>query len=180
MANSLLVQDALSIIGKYPKNEIFLSFIETGTNHGSTIFGIENIFDRLYTIELKKEFCEGCKKQYKGNKIKFYQGDSSKVLPSILEHIKDNVVFYLDAHWSALNTAHGDKENPLLEEIETINKFKNYSIVIIDDHRLFGVNIKDCNWSDITEENILSRIDKNRIIRTFVEYDRYVIYLNKI
>ena len=180
MACSLSKIDALSIIGKYPLDEVFPVFVETGTNYGGTIFEMENIFDKLFTIELKLEFYEKCKSKYTGDKITFLFGDSSKIFPVLLKRIKDNIVFYLDAHWSAQDTAHGDKENPLLEEIESINKIPGYVVVIIDDYRLFGVNVKDCNWSDITENNILDRIDKKRILKTFVEYDRFVIFLDKL
>ena len=180
MALSLEKEILLGIMGRFPLEISFPIFVETGTNLGGTIFNVETFFDKLFTIELKEEFYERCKLMYTGNKIKFLLGDSSKILPEIMNEIDNNVVFYLDAHWSAQNTAHGDKENPLLEELDAINKVKSYAILIIDDYRLFGVNIKDCNWSDITEENILSRLDKNRILKTFVDWDRYVIYLNKI
>lgn len=177
MALSINVFEVLSIIGRNPLNVSFPIFVETGTNYGGTIFGVENIFDELYTIELKKEFYEYCKNKYTGNKINFILGDSSKVFVDLIPKLEKNTVFYLDAHWSAQNTAKGDKENPLLEELEQINKIKAHAIIIIDDYRLFGVNIKDCNWSDITEENILSKLDKDRIISKFVENDRLIIYL---
>jgi hypothetical protein len=179
MAQSLSKTDLLSIVGRYPLEVVFPVFIETGTAYGVTIFEMENIFDNLYTIELKYEFYRDCKDKYKGNKIIFLLGDSSKLLPAILHSLRENIVFWLDAHWSAMNTAHGDKENPLLEELESINKVEGHIVIIIDDYRLFGINVKDCNWSDITEENILSKLDSKRILTTFVEFDRYVIFLDK-
>lgn len=60
-------------------------FVETGTCKGRTIFEMEPHFKSLHTIEIKKEFYENVTKKYNGRKIKFYHGDSHKILREILQ-----------------------------------------------------------------------------------------------
>jgi len=166
------------------------NFIETGTYYGETILGMEPYFTNLYTIEIKPEFYYQILNYYKGNKIKFLLGDSSNVLPSIIPYISGNSIFFLDGHWSALNTGKGDKDCPLYEELQAIISFhKNKAILIIDDVRLFGsgpnVNDEVCNWEDISLNNVLSIVSSRMSTYYFLPSnlhpnDRLIINLNPL
>lgn len=151
-------------------------FVETGTYLGDTILNMQKYFDELHTIELSEYYFNKIKN--KSKKINFHLGDSGKILGNILKQINKPTIFFLDGHWSSGITAKGEKECPVIEELQFINKLHNYdSVIIIDDKRLFGTNINE-NWSDITISNILNQLDN---IKSFYEVDdRFVIFLKQV
>ena len=158
--------------------ENYKSFVETGTHYGDTVLPMSNFFDNLYTIELGLNYYDYFNNlEFDRNKIKNYLGDSSKVLPEILPGINTNAIFFLDGHYSSDNTAKGDKDVPLIEEILSINNFFRYSgIIIIDDLRLFGTKLSE-DWSEITKESVTEPI-KKRLTKTIEYGDRFVIIFN--
>ena len=144
----------------------------------------------LFTIEIKKELYEDVKSYYKGDKIKFYLGDSGDVLSEILPTIKDKSIIFLDGHWSAGITGKGKKDCPLYEELTSIkSNHKDEAIIIVDDIRLFGkgLNKKNeiCNWEEINVKGILE-IVKDRITKHYFlpsqenKDDRLVIHISKM
>lgn len=168
----------------YTKYDIF---IETGTYNGSTIFSMEPLFTKLYTIEISEKYYKNTKVKYNGNKINFLLGDSSTVLQYVLPTITEKCIIFLDGHWSGDDTGQGEKDCPLIEEITLINKLcKTEAIIIIDDCRLFGKGPKNGyneDWSDINTPKLVS-ILQNRISKTYhldTEYDkddRLIIHIN--
>ncbi|ALH22918.1 hypothetical protein ceV_012 [Chrysochromulina ericina virus CeV-01B] len=166
-------------------------FIETGTFMGETIFRFEKNFNKLHTIEIKSEFYNDAKNKYTGNKITFHLGDSSIKLIDICKTLNNNVIFFLDGHWSAGNTGRGSKDCPLYEELEAINNnLNNKAIIIIDDCRLFGLGPNTtngqevCNWEDINIDKILNLV-KNRLDKYYNlpsklnKNDRLILHLNE-
>ena len=99
----------LQITEQYPS---FKSFVETGTFMGQTIFSLEDVFEELYTIEIKQEFYNNLTTKYKGSKINFILGDSSTEVKNVLSRLKYDTIFFLDGHWSAGNTGKGEKDCP--------------------------------------------------------------------
>ena len=165
-------------------------FVESGTCYGSTTFAMEPLFEKIYTIEIKKDFFNATKTKYTGNKIEFLLGDSSNVFQSLLPKLESKCIFFLDGHWSAGNTGKGIKDCPLIEEITHINNlFKHEAIIIIDDYRLFGKgpNKQDeiCNWEDISKDGLTTILEK-RISKVYhldsncTKNDRLVIHINAI
>ena len=132
-------------------------FIETGTYLGDMIYSVKDIFKEIYSIELDKKLAERANKIFKKyNHIHIINGDSSEVLPKLLLKINRPVQFWLDAHYSGGITTKGDRETPILEELNSIlNWWINGSIILIDDARLFK---KENDWPEIRK--IFSFINK--------------------
>jgi len=160
-------------------------FIETGTLNGDTIFGLEQYFNKLYTIEISEKYYNNTKNNYNGNKIEFILGDSSIIFNNLLPTIDNKSIFFLDGHWSSGDTGKGIKDCPLIEEITSINNlFIHEGIIIIDDFRLFGIK-GDEDWSLINKEAILdilkSRINKvYHLDSNYAKNDRLIIHINEI
>jgi hypothetical protein len=139
-------------------------FVETGTYRGETILGLIDEFEKLFTIELSQIlFNEFNSKNYNKNK-----------LTSLLD---GNTIFFLDGHYSSCDTARGNKDVPLQDELKKINEnFKYDGLIIIDDLRLFGTNITE-DWSYISKENLLD-ILSDRVENYFEMGDRLIIKIS--
>lgn len=129
----------IDIISNYALRFNTKIFIETGTYLGQTIDDLKNLFESIYSIELDKKLYIHAKKIFTKNKsINILQGDSSIILPKILNLIKKPTLFWLDAHYSKGITAKGKKETPIINEINTISRSRiNNHVILIDDAREF-------------------------------------------
>jgi hypothetical protein len=114
-------------------------FIETGTYHGEMVYKLYNYFRNLITIELDMNLFQSVKRRLrKYTKIEFIQGDSGKVLPGLINKISSPCIFWLDGHYSGGSTARGEKDTPIVEELNTILSQQLDHVVLIDDARCFG------------------------------------------
>jgi len=140
-------------------------FIETGTYMGSTSKWASTQFKKVHTIELSEFIYNQIKDDLlqMGN-ITPHFGDSRDVLPNILANIiNENIIFWLDGHYSAGITAGKDSPCPLLKELDIILSRSNDDIIIIDDARcLMGGE----GWPSIFELNkkVESAIEKRFMI----------------
>jgi hypothetical protein len=159
------------------ETENYKKFVETGTNYANTIQHLMDEFDEFHSIELSTPFYNRAKTIFeKNDRVNLYHGDSTYVLPHVLEKINQPCIFFLDGHYSSEDTARGEKDVPLLEEMSSINdKFTHQCLIIIDDLRLFGTTHSE-DWGSITEESILNSVS-NRIERVEKINDRFVIKL---
>lgn len=136
-------------------DELFLSmiestfqtpnFVETGTYLGDTTKEAAALFLKVHSIELSKEFFEKAKKRFKNNKtINLYQGDSAKILATVLKNCKEKTTIFLDAHCSMGNTAKGETNTAIIAELEKIKQsgIKD-AILLIDDTRMFYHPVSD-------------------------------------
>uniref|UniRef100_A0A6C0HYQ4 Methyltransferase n=1 Tax=viral metagenome TaxID=1070528 RepID=A0A6C0HYQ4_9ZZZZ len=165
----------------------YTCFIETGTYLGDTIFEMEPIFDKIYTIEFSEKYHNNTKNKYNGNKINFILGDSSIIFENLLPIIQKKTIFFLDGHWSSGDTGKSEKDCPLIEEITHINNLcKQEAIIIIDDYRLFGLSPEtglNEDWSSISKAKILSILG-SRITKMYhldsehAKDDRFIIHIN--
>jgi hypothetical protein len=116
--------------------------VETGTYYGDMVAAMMRTFDHIYTIELSEKLYEQARKRFAGEKkITLIHGDSGKELNSLLERIDQPALFWLDGHYSGGETARGDKDSPIYEELAHIlNSPEKRHIVIIDDARCFGTD----------------------------------------
>lgn len=127
------------IVKIYANKFLINIFIETGTYLGEMVNATRKIFKKIYSIELDDELYKNAKKKFsKYNHISIIQGDSSKILPTILSKIKQPCLFWLDAHYSGGITAKGEFETPIMQELNYIlNSSKYNHVILIDDARLF-------------------------------------------
>ena len=75
------------------------NFIETGTYLGETTEWAGKHFKRVETVEAyEKIYTETSTKLAHLKNIRFHLGDSSRLLPSIIEGLRGPSLFFLDAH----------------------------------------------------------------------------------
>ncbi len=113
--------------------------VETGTYLGEMVEAQLRNFECIHSVELSEELHERAKKKFEGNsKVVLWRGDSGKVLADVLTHVDTKALFWLDGHYSAGITAKGDKECPILEEIDAIFDGVDLGhVLLIDDARCF-------------------------------------------
>ena len=118
------------------------TFVETGTFYGDMVEAMKGYFDRIYSIELSNELYEKARKRFDRDKrIEIIHGDSGVQLGKLLERIDQPALFWLDGHYSAGETARGDNDTPIYEELTHIFSVPNSEhVVIIDDARCFGTH----------------------------------------
>lgn len=126
-------------VRKYAEKHRTNVFVETGTYLGDMVSAVRDDFYKIYSVELSSELYERANKKFSKYKhISIFNGDSSEVLPKILNHIEESCLFWLDGHYSAGVTAKGKKETPILGELKHIltHSTENH-VILIDDARCF-------------------------------------------
>ena len=115
--------------------------VETGTYHGDMVEAMKPHFERIYSIELSREFFEGAKERFKSDKhVELLCGDSGHELASLVKRLSGPALFWLDGHYSAGHTALGENITPIFLELQHILETKKPHVVVIDDARLFGTH----------------------------------------
>ena len=94
-------------------------------------------------------------------------------LKNIISEITQPAIFWLDAHWSGLNTYGTNDECPILEELDIINTSNSKHVLMIDDARLFLAPPpkphKTEFWPNI-----------ETILRTLSKIDRYTVVVDDV
>lgn len=137
----------------------FPIFVETGTYMGNSLKEVSPYFTEKHSIELSEKYYRYSSQLFsKDSSIFLYEGESCDQLLNLLSKIKDNVLFWLDAHYSSGDTALGIKSVPLIDECKIINSNSLFesSIVLIDDIRLFGTNRNSEDWSNVSIDSIVN------------------------
>lgn len=113
-------------------------FVETGTYRGETTAWAAEHFGRITTIELSPKFHAAAVERFRATPaVRVLNGTSAAVLREVVPALGGPAVFWLDAHWSGLDTAGRETECPLLEEIAIINAAPREHALLVDDARLF-------------------------------------------
>lgn len=131
------------------------TFVEGGTYKGETARKCSECFEQVITIEKSMAMFEIASKNLKKiSNVKILFGDTREHLPDIL-NTNDNILFWLDAHWSGGETYGDDDQCPLIEELNTIFRSRKNSVILIDDARLFlsppTSPLKKEQWPSIKE-----------------------------
>jgi hypothetical protein len=165
------------ILNKCGKREYGI-FVETGTYKDETSAEMAPHFNNVHTIEIQPDLFRRTFQLFKNTNVKCHFGDCAKVLPILAPTLTENTVFWLDGHWSCGETGKGDKDVPLLEELNAINNgYKGTAVIIVDDYRLFNGNDEYVDWSEINESALLEKVS-SRVTQYFVDGDRFIIEIN--
>lgn len=114
------------------------TFIETGTGYGDTTHEAQAIFKNVYTIEISPSLYEISAKRFENNKnVKCLLGESSALLPELLNGIQNTILFWLDGHNSPMVDMNlAETNSPLLNELRAIKASgRKHDIILIDDIR---------------------------------------------
>lgn len=158
---------------EYGKRYNIKSFIETGTYHGAMIKEVYPYFNEIYSVEIVRNLYEENVQKYKGcKKVHLYLGDCLEKLPEMISDAKtNNLLFWLDGHYSGGITGKGKKEDPIYESLEIVfasMEGKRGYVILIDDARTFvdsrGINLNEI-MDYIRENNPISLEVKYDIIR---------------
>lgn len=128
-------------VKKYSKKYNIPTLIETGTYHGAMVEAMLNNFSKIISIELDGNLFKAAElKFFKQSHVKIVFGDSEKVLSKILKSISEPCLFWLDGHYipESVDTARGERDTPILQELEHIlnHPIKDH-VILIDDARCF-------------------------------------------
>lgn len=148
------------------------AFVETGTYMGNTAEWAAKQFGKVYTIEAELKFYNKAGKKLKeANNVQAIFANSYDGLITIKHKVKDNAVFWLDAHYSRSDSYNIGKECPVLEELSVVNDFEGDNIIMIDDARYFlspppapwhykeWPDVWDIFWKQIKAMNMVYVID---------------------
>ena len=116
--------------------------VETGTYYGDMVEALKHRFDRVYSIELSRDLYELATRRFRGNgRIELIHGDSGVELGRLMPRLDRPALFWLDGHYSAGETARGERETPIFDELRHILGAEDRGhVLIVDDARLFGAD----------------------------------------
>jgi hypothetical protein len=103
------------------------------------LHSVHSWFAQTHSIELDPVFHSRAVKQFsKFPSVTIHLGDSTTMLPKVIEKVQTPILFWLDAHYFGGVTALGMEETPILKELQAIfqHPVKNHTI-LIDDARCF-------------------------------------------
>lgn len=113
-------------------------FVETGTFRGDTAAWAAGHFGRVTTIEMSEAIHAAVRPRFASlAKVRAIAGDSRIALGEVVAGLSRPAIFWLDAHWSGLDTAGAGAECPVLEEIALIDASPQAHLLLVDDARLF-------------------------------------------
>lgn len=117
------------------------------------VWAMKDVFQSIISIELSYNLYLETKKRFtRLSHVNIIHGDSSKVLPSILAHLEEPCLFWLDAH---------GLETPIREEIRHILRHPKDHVVLVDDARLLTGEV---GWPTIDQlKELVSRERPNWI-----------------
>ena len=143
-------EDIISYYNRiYPDYSIF---VETGTYLGNMLFFQVDRFNKLYSIEIDRTLYKNAIRKFKEfEKVEILKGDSSEILPKILNKIDKKAIFWLDAECFGqfsvygLVSGMGEEKRPLYKELNLILNQNQKHIIIINlkdivEHNGYDVN----------------------------------------
>jgi hypothetical protein len=126
-------------IDEYRDKYNLTELVETGTYLGDMVEAQRKNFQKIYSIELSEKLFLRARKRFNTfSQIEILQGDSGQILHELIKKINSPALFWLDGHYSEGITAKGDKECPVVQELDAILKSNFDHVILIDDARMFN------------------------------------------
>jgi hypothetical protein len=115
------------------------TFVETGTFKGDTLASVAATGIRAISVELSRQYFDRANQRFAGRRnVELHQGDSGIVLPRIVATLTEPALFWLDGHYSAGETAHGELASPISAEMDSIIRSPVPGhVILIDDAQDF-------------------------------------------
>ena len=101
-------------------------YIETGSANGRSLnFALDAGFGKCYGCEISSSKVKHCRQIFSGLDVQVFQGDSGLILGHMLAELPcGEFTMLLDAHQFDSLDAIGEKQCPLLDELEHLRKFR--------------------------------------------------------
>jgi hypothetical protein len=126
------------ILVDYAQRFQLATLIETGTYLGDMVWAVRNQFEEIHSIELDDRLCTLARDRFaRFAHIRIHHGDSVKVLPGIVRELTSPALFWLDGHFSGPDTARGETDSPVTQELTILLGSVRNDVILIDDARLF-------------------------------------------
>lgn len=126
------------LVQQYGRTYKLQILVETGTAKGKMVRASRDHFSHIISIELDPRLHLQARAQFAADDhIILLQGDSSQVLPDVLETLSEPALFWLDAH-EMIGGIRPPQVTPILQELDHIlNHPVVGHVLLIDDARLF-------------------------------------------
>jgi hypothetical protein len=113
--------------------------VETGTYYGEMVAAMRNRFDQIHSVEFDSRLAQRAQKKFsRWPHIHILEGDSQRVIPELLQSLRQPALFWLDAGYYGWAGLQGDKQR-LTTELEAILSHPVAGhVVLMDDAR--GLN----------------------------------------
>jgi hypothetical protein len=114
--------------------------VETGTYLGEMIDAVKGSFESIRSIELDETLHRKAADRFSSDRhVTLLQGDSGERLKDVLRELDRPALFWLDGHYSGGNTARGETETPIIQELGLVfgHPLARSHVILIDDARLF-------------------------------------------
>lgn len=132
----LLKQQILKSLGKQYG---LTTLVETGTYLGHMVDAQKRNFSKIISIELSPDLARQAQEKFSDDsRIDIIEGDSGQVIKDIVPQLDQAALFWLDGHFSEGLTAKGEKDTPVMEEVDTIIQSPLDHLILIDDARHFN------------------------------------------
>lgn len=130
--------------------------VEIGSYKGITARRLSRLFKQVVTVEIDPALHEIAKARCADRpNVRLLLGDGSHLLPQIAGEVSKALLF-LDGHFSGGETGIGDEPEPVLKELDLIEPhIGNFTAVVVDDFRLFGV---EQGWPSKSE--VMAKLEK--------------------
>jgi hypothetical protein len=123
------------------------TWVETGTFLGETTILLAQWGKAVYSLEPATSLYDRAVTRFASHKhVKIVNAPSEIEFPRLLPTLKGPVNFWLDGHYSAGATYQGEKDTPVMAELDSIAQYLAHLkpiVILIDDVRCFDPSLPE-------------------------------------